>query len=303
LIAAHYNPGPFMNPESRIQNPQSLCVVGLGLMGASFALALRASGYAGRLSGISRSEETRRRALERGIVDEAGTDLGMAAGAEVVVLCTPVRLLIEQIGQLGAICAQGTIITDMGSTKTAIVRAMDALPAGLRAVGSHPMCGKEQAGIDAAEGTLYRGAPWILTRTQRSDETSFQIVKRLAEAVGAVPREIDVERHDALLAFASHLPYMVSTAMVAATDQFGLSEPEVWQVMAGGFRDTSRVAASDPTMWLDILLTNRDTVLGAVRDYQFALDQFTALLERGDEPGLRAYIEAAAQARRSHYGY
>lgn len=290
-----------MNQSPDHATAQSVCIVGLGLMGASFAMALRASGYGGRLTGVSRSEETRRKALERGIVDDAATDLDMAADAGVVVLCTPVRLLIAQIGQLSAICKPGAILTDMGSTKAEIVRAMDALPEALRAVGSHPMCGKETAGIDAAEATLYRGAPWILTRTQRTDEEAFQTVKRLAEAVGAVPREIGVEDHDRLLAFASHLPYAVSTAMVAATDQFGLSHPEVWQVMAGGYRDTSRVAASDETMWLDIALTNREAILGAVRDYQFALDQFTALLERGDEAGLRAYITAVARARRAHF--
>jgi prephenate dehydrogenase len=281
---------------------RSICIVGIGLMGASFAMALRTNGYTGRINGISRSDDTKRKALERAIVDDAATELRAAGDADVVVLCTPVRLLIEQIGQLGDICRPGVIITDMGSTKTQIVAAMNRLPASLRAVGSHPMCGKETSGIDAAEASLYRGAPWILTRTERTDDESFELVKALAEAVGAIPREIDVERHDALLAFASHLPYVVAIAMVTATDQLGLSHPDVWQVMAGGYRDTSRVAASDVTMWLDILLTNREAILGAVRDYQFALDQFTALLERRDEAGLRAYVEAAAIARRSRIG-
>jgi prephenate dehydrogenase len=271
-------------------------------MGASFAMALKTNGYTGRIKGISRSDDTKRKALERAIVDDAATDLRAAGDADVVVLCTPVRLLIEQIGQLGDICRPGVIITDMGSTKTRIVAAMNRLPASLRAVGSHPMCGKETSGIDAAEASLYRGAPWILTRTERTDDESFEVVKALAGTVGAIPREIDVERHDALLAFASHLPYVVASAMVTATDQLGLSHPDVWQVMAGGYRDTSRVAASDVTMWLDILLTNREAILGAVRDYQFALDQFTALLERRDEAGLRAYVEAAAIARRSRIG-
>jgi prephenate dehydrogenase len=281
---------------------QSICIVGIGLMGASFAMALRANGYAGRLIGISRSKETKMKALERGIVDDASTDLSAVKDADVVVLCTPVRLLIEQIGQLGGICKPGAILTDMGSTKTEIVRAMDALPEHLRAVGSHPMCGKEIAGIDAAEAALYRGAPWILTRTQRTDDESLAVVKSLAERVGAVPREISVEQHDQLLTFASHLPYALSTAMVAATDQFGLSNPEVWQVMAGGYRDTSRVAASDVTMWLDILLTNADAITAAVRDFQFTLDQLTALLERRDEAGLKAFIGAAADARKAHFG-
>jgi prephenate dehydrogenase len=209
--------------------------------------------------------------------------------------------LIEQIGALATLCKDGAIITDMGSTKTEIVRAMDQLPARLLAVGSHPMCGKETAGIDVAEAGLYRGAPWILTRTARSTDDAVERIRSLAERVGAVTREISVDRHDTLLAHASHLPYALSTAMVSTTDQFALDSPDVWQVMAGGYRDTSRVAASDETMWQDILLTNRDAVLGAIRDCQFNLDQLAALLERNDAPGLRAYLERAAQTRRRHY--
>jgi prephenate dehydrogenase len=280
-----------------------ICIVGIGLMGASFAMALRAAQHPATLIGVSRSDATRDKALARGIVDEAHTELAPAArNADVIVLCTPVRLLIEQIGELGAICKDGALITDMGSTKTEIIAAMDTLPARLRAVGSHPMCGKETAGIDVAEAGLYHGAPWILTRSVRSDDAALATVKALAETVGAVTREIPVEQHDALLAFASHLPYALSTAMVYSTDSFALDHPEVWNVMAGGYRDTSRVAASDPTMWLDILLTNKSAVLAAIRDYQFNLDQFAALIERGDSAGLRAYMERAMAARKAKYG-
>ncbi len=284
---------------------QSICLVGIGLMGASFAMALRAAGDTSRLIGISRSEETRRKALERGIVDEATTNLAEGVReADIVILCTPVRLLVEQIGQLGALCKPGAIITDMGSTKTAIIRAMDALPEHLFAIGSHPMCGKETAGIDVAEATLYKGAPWVLTRSRRTDENAFKTVKALAEKVGAIPREIPVEQHDVLLSFASHLPYVLSTAMVSTTDQFAISQnlPQVWQVMAGGYRDTSRVAASDVTMWIDILLTNPEAILNAVRDFQFNLDQFSAMLEHRDEAGLKAWMSAAAKARKAKYG-
>ncbi len=241
-----------------------ICIVGIGLMGASLAMALRESGFAGTISGVARSQATCDKALARGIVDRAGTVLPDAArDADLIVLCTPVRLLIEQIGELGAICKDNAIITDMGSTKTAIVTAMDALPARVRAIGSHPMCGKETAGIDVAEAALYRNAPWILTRSARTDEAAFETVKALAERVGAKPREIPVAQHDALLSFASHLPYVLSTSMVYSTDQFALDNPDVWNVMAGGYRDTSRVAASDVTMWLDILLTNRAAILGS----------------------------------------
>jgi prephenate dehydrogenase len=268
-------------------------------MGGSFALALRAAGYSGRLIGVSRSAETLRQA--QGIVDVATDDLGMASEADVVVLCTPVRTIIAQISQLAGICRPGAILTDMGSTKVQIVRAMDALPPHLRAVASHPMCGKETAGIQSAEAGLFRGAPWLITPTARSDEEALEVVRGLAERVGALPRVIDAAQHDTLLAFASHLPYALAVGLVTATDQFSLNHPEVWEVMASGFRDTSRIAASDVTMWLDILLTNPEPVLAAVRDAQFALDQLTALLERRDETGLRAFLCAAAQARKAHF--
>jgi prephenate dehydrogenase len=280
---------------------RTLCIVGLGLMGGSFALALRASGYPGRLIGVSRSAETLRYAQAQGIVDLATDDLGAAREAEVVVLCTPARTIIAQIGQLASICKPGAILTDMGSTKVKIARAMDALPGHLRAVAAHPMCGKEAAGIQAADAGLFRGAPWLIIPTARTDDEALSVVRALAERVGASPRILDADQHDALLAFASHLPYALAVALVAATEQFSLNRPEVWEVMAGGFRDTSRVAASDVTMWLDILLTNAEPVLGAVRDVQFALDQFTALLERRDEAGLRAFLQAAAQARKAHF--
>jgi prephenate dehydrogenase len=280
---------------------RTLCIVGLGLMGGSFALALRASGYLGRLIGVSRSAETLRYAQAQGIVDLATDDLGAAREAEVVVLCTPARTIIAQIGQLAGLCKPGAILTDMGSTKVKIARAMDVLPAHLRAVAAHPMCGKEAAGIQAADAGLFRGAPWLIIPTARTDDEALSVVRALAERVGASPRILDADQHDALLAFASHLPYALAVALVAATEQFSLNRPEVWEVMAGGFRDTSRVAASDVTMWLDILLTNAEPVLGAVRDVQFALDQFTALLERRDEAGLRAFLQAAAQARKAHF--
>ncbi len=280
---------------------RTLCIVGLGLMGGSFALALRASGYPGRLIGVSRSAETLRYAQAQGIVDLATDDLGAAREAEVVVLCTPARTIIAQIGQLASICKPGAILTDMGSTKVKIARAMDALPGHLRAVAAHPMCGKEAAGIQAADAGLFRGAPWLIIPTARTDDEALSVVRALAERVGASPRILDADQHDALLAFASHLPYALAIGLVAATEQFSLNHPEVWEVMASGFRDTSRVAASDVTMWLDILLTNAEPVLGAVRDVQFALDQLTALLERRDEAGLRAFLQAAAQARKAHF--
>jgi prephenate dehydrogenase len=288
--------------QSKIQNPKSkIAIVGLGLMGASLALALR--GKMGHITGIARREQTVHDALARSIVDAATTDFAAGvAQADIVVLAAPVRTIIDQLCTQQAAFKPGAVITDLGSTKSEIVRAMDALPEHLYAVGSHPMCGKEVTGLDAADATLYHGKRWILTRTARTDERAFNFIQHMAEETGAVTLELDAARHDMLVAFASHLPYALATALVAAADHASVSDPALWHVTASGFRDTSRVAASDVTMMLDILLTNRDAVTNAVRDVQFTLDQFTAMLERQDEAGLRAYLAAAAEARRKQAG-
>jgi prephenate dehydrogenase len=275
----------------------SLCIVGLGLMGASLAMALR--GSVEHISAVTRREETAHVALDRAIVESATTDLAAGvAQADVIVLAAPVRTIIGQLNKLGPMLKPGAVVTDLGSTKTEIVQAMNRLPAEIYAIGSHPMCGKELSGLDAAEPDLYRGKRWILTRTERTDEASFELIRHMARTAGSVTLELDAARHDMLVAFASHLPYALSLALVSATEQASLNDPMVWQVTASGFRDTSRVAASDVTMMLDILLTNGDAVTNAIRDFQFNLDQFVALLERRDEPGLQAYLTAAAQARK-----
>jgi prephenate dehydrogenase len=278
----------------------SLCIVGLGLMGASLAMALR--GSVEHITAVTRREETARIALERAIVESATTDLAAGvAQADVIVLAAPVRTIIGQLNRLGGMLKPGAVVTDLGSTKTEIVQAMNQLPAGIYAVGSHPMCGKELSGLEAAEPDLYRGKRWILTRTERTDDASFELVRDIAHTAGAVTLELDAARHDMLVAFASHLPYALSLALINATEQASLNDPMVWQVTASGFRDTSRVAASDVTMMLDILLTNGDAVTNAIRDFQFSLDQLVALLERRDEPGLRTYLSAAVQARKAHW--
>jgi prephenate dehydrogenase len=293
--AAQHSPHSASDPVPHLH---SLCIVGLGLMGASLALALR--GSVERITGVARREETVRDAVDRGIVDSATTDFAAGvAQADVVVLAAPVRTIIHQLNTLAGAFKPGVVITDLGSTKTEIVQAMDRLPVSLYAVGSHPMCGKEVTGLYAADADLYRGKRWILSRTARTDDASFELIRGMACTAGAVTLELDAARHDMLVAFASHLPYALSLALVTATDQASLNDPAVWQVTASGFRDTSRVAASDVTMMLDILLTNGDAVTNAVRDFQFSLDQFTAMLERRDEAGLRAYLTAAAQVRKT----
>jgi prephenate dehydrogenase len=283
-----------------LQPINTLCIVGLGLMGASLALALR--GQVAYITGVARRDETAREAVARGIVERATTDFAAGvANADVVVLAAPVRTILTQLRTQAQAFTPGALVTDLGSTKSEIVQAMDALPDNLLAVGSHPMCGKEVTGLDAADADLYRGKRWILTRTARSSDAAMQQVQALAQAAGAVTLELDAARHDHLVACASHLPYSLAAALVSTADQASLSDPALWQVTASGFRDTSRLAASDVTMMLDILLTNHQAVSNAIRDFQFSLDQLAALIERQDEPALRAYLAAAAETRRRNF--
>ncbi len=300
-----------MNQDDPLQPPveiDNLCIVGLGLMGASLAMAVREHASqpgsplrVRHITGVARRQETVRQGLARGIVDEAGTDFAVGVSrADVVVLAAPVRTILSQLRTQADAFMAGATVTDLGSTKLAIVQAMDHLPEGVHAVGSHPMCGKEVTGLDAADAHLYQGKRWILTRTARTSDSSLDLIQRLALTAGAVTLELDATRHDRLVAFASHLPYAVAISLITATEQASLDDSTLWQVTASGFRDTSRVAASDVTMMMDILLTNREAVCGAIRDFQFALDQLTALIERQDEAGLRAYLTAAAQARQTN---
>jgi prephenate dehydrogenase len=284
----------------------ALCIVGLGLMGASLAMALRerlgtsyVSKY-GRIYGVARSHDTIKKGLERGIIDAGGTDIRDGiANASMVIFCTPVQTIVQQLHEYANDFAEGCVITDMGSTKGDICAAMDNLPEHVYAIGSHPMCGKETAGIDVAEANLYINRPWILSRTRRTNDFAYERVKALASDVGAITLEIHANRHDNVLAVSSHLPYVLALSLMTTADQASLNDSMIYPVMAGGFKDTSRVAASDVTMWVDILMSNGRAITNTIRDFQFNLDQLTALIERQDSDGLRAFITAAAEARRT----
>ncbi len=269
-------------------------------MGASLALAVR-DHYA-RITAVTRRQETADEALKRKIVDAATTDFEAGVrDADLIVLAAPVRTILSQLESLRVFEHLSVCVTDLGSTKTGIVNAMNALPETFRAVGSHPMCGKEVTGLDAADATLYQNKTWVLTRTHRTDDASFVAVKALAEAAGASTIELEAQRHDHLVSLISHLPYAVSTALMQTVDAASMNDDVVYRVAASGFRDTTRIAASDVSMMLDILMNNADAVLGSVRDFQFTLDQFAAMLERRDEAGLRAYLEGGSGGAKVEY--
>jgi len=280
----------------------TITIVGLGLMGGSLGLALKENNVCRKVVGLVRRPEAATQALELGIVDEATLDPAIALQqADIVVFSTPIRTVIRQLDEYVGFYKPGAIITDMGSTKVEITQAMDALPAGLQPVGSHPMCGKEIAGMAAAEGTLYRGAPWVITPLARTDPTANQIIEQMARAIGAKPLTLDAGRHDKLVATISHLPFTMATSLVLAAQTIADDDPAVWDVAATGFKDTSRVAASDTAMWLDILLTNRVAVAQLIGLARQQLDNFATAIAAADEESLRVMMEKAAGQRRKMY--
>ncbi len=273
-----------------------VAVVGLGLMGASMAWKLRSDGLAGQVWGVVHRQETGRKAMERGIVD-AVVSWEEALSADVMVLAAPVRVIVEQLRSLATAPRRPGLVVDLGSTKREIVRVMDALPADTLAVGGHPMCGKETSGIDAAEPELYRGCRFVVVPTRRSTPEAVAWVRDLARALGANPVEMEASRHDSLVAAISHLPYLVSAALMDTVADLSRDDEAVLDLAAGGFRDTSRLAASNVTMMLDILTTNRDAVLEMVGAYREHLDSLADALTSEDEERLADALDRARRAR------
>jgi prephenate dehydrogenase len=293
---AHNLHGPQRLAAGKDLQDLRVTVVGLGLMGGSLAGALR--GKCRTVVGVARRPETIQAGLAQGLIDRGTIELASGTrDADVVVLATPVRVILGLLDEIGPLLPPGCLLMDLGSTKTQIVARMKKLPDHIQPLGGHPMCGKEIAGIAAAEPTLYHGCTFILTPLPRTSEASLALGQRLAEAIGAHPLVLEGERQDFLVATMSHLPYLLACALVSTADTLTSPDPAAWEIVAGGFRDTSRVAGSDVTMMLDILLTNRQDVLKAVETYSSELRELAHLLETSDEEGLRSVL-GGIQAKR-----
>lgn len=277
---------------------RQLTVVGLGLMGGSLALALRE--HADRITGVEDSASARELALERGIVAQATADLrDGVADADVVVLATPVRSIIEMLEQrLGTYMRSNTLLLDLGSTKQGIGQAMQDLPIGILAVGGHPMTGREQSGVGASDATMFQGRPFVLCPNRRTTPSALLRARALVLALGAVPIEMEAERHDRVVAAISHLPYLLSTALVATVANEGESDEAVWELAAGGFRDMSRLAGSDVRMMGDILSTNTQAVATLLAMFRMQLAQLEAMLISHDDQRLAATLEPISESRR-----
>ena len=275
-----------------------LAIVGLGLMGGSLAMAMRA--HADHIIGVDSDERAREYALRHGMVDCATDDLYAGVNrADVVILATPVGAIVEMLQmRIGSYLRSNTLVIDLGSTKQGIVNAMASLPIGVSAVGGHPMTGKENGGIDEADDSLYRNRPFVLCPSRRTTPAARLHALSFVETLGALPIEMEAERHDQIVAGISHLPYLLSATLVATIANQANDDVAYWELAAGGFRDTSRLAASDVKMMGDILNTNTKAVATLLAQFRMQLAMLETMLIAGDDVRLSDWLQPIRTARK-----
>ncbi len=291
--------------ELGIRNSElmNITIIGLGLLGGSFGLAIRQAQAANRVIGIDLNQEIIDRACERGAIDEGHLDSVEAVReADLVVLAMPVRTIIDTVSALADCLSEKTILFDLGSTKAAISRKIAALPIAVRYIGGHPMAGTEQAGIDAAAAGLFSGAPFALVPPAPVDDEAVELLSCLIRAIGAYPIIIPADRHDQIVAMTSHLPYLLSAALVQTAEKTAQTEHRLWDFVAGGFRDTSRVAASNVRVMTDICLTNQKPILKGIEQTQQALAQMAVWIKEGDQQALEAALTQSKATRTRVFG-
>ncbi|MYN11843.1 prephenate dehydrogenase/arogenate dehydrogenase family protein [Pusillimonas sp. TS35] len=276
-----------------------LAVVGVGLIGGSFAAALKHAGVVGRVLGVGRSAKALEQAHALGLIDEIATAEQAAAQADVILLATPVGAVGATLAAMKAHLRAHTIITDACSTKADVIAAA-RLALGEQVsqfVPGHPIAGAEQTGPAAADAQLYRGRNVILTPLPENAAADRALVARLWEACGARLLTLDAQAHDTVLASVSHIPHFLSSVFMWQVAM--APDADVRLALAGsGFRDFTRIAAGSPEVWRDIFLSNRDAVLSELQEVRAALDHAEQALRDGDGRTLENFLERAALARR-----
>lgn len=279
-----------------------VALIGLGLIASSMALAMRRNGLAGEIVGTARSAETRNIAREIGLCDRV-TDTAIEAvdGADLVVLCVPVGAMGQIASEIGPHLADGATLTDVGSVKRAVIEAVQPhLPSGVHFIPAHPLAGTENSGPRSGFAELFDNRWCLLVPPEGCNPDAVARLRRLWEGLGANVDEMDADHHDLVLAVTSHAPHLIAYTMVGVADDLRrVTDSEVINYSAAGFRDFTRIAASDPTMWRDVFLNNKDAtleVLGRFTEELFALQR---AIRTGDGDHLHAYFTRTRSIRRS----
>lgn len=280
-----------------------LVIIGLGLIGGSFAKGLRERGLFREVIGVDLDPESRRLAVELGVVDRCESDLAAACqGADVIQLAVPILAMEKLLAELAKLDLGTAVLTDVGSAKGNVVRAARLAFTGkaVRFVPGHPIAGSEQSGVEASNAQLFRRHKVILTPCEQSDEPALELVDALWRELGADVEHMEVEHHDQVLAATSHLPHLLAFTLVDSLAKRS-ENLEIFRYAAGGFRDFTRIAGSDPVMWHDIFLANREAVLRTLDVFRDDLDALRDAVDAGDGHQLLGVFTRARVAR-EHFG-
>ena len=278
-----------------------LALIGFGLIGGSIARAARAQGLVGEIIATARSEQTRARVSELGLADAVvKTNAEAVVGADLVILSIPVGACGAVAQEIAPHLAQGAIVSDVGSVKGAIVRDMAPhLPPHAHFVPAHPVAGTEHSGPDSGFAELFINRWCILTPSEGADPEAVERLRTFWAALGARVEIMTAEHHDLVLAITSHLPHLIAYTIVGTADELAqVTSSEVIKFSAGGFRDFTRVAASDPTMWRDVFLSNKEAVLEMLGTFNEDLSRLTRAIRRGDGEALFEHFSRTRAIRR-----
>ena len=264
-------------------------IVGLGLMGGSLAMSLK--GKCARLMGFDTHLPTLQLALAIGLVDHASSDFSSLSQLDVLILATPVNVIVEIIPTLPSFIKQPCILMDLGSTKKLILESMNRLPDNFEIIGAHPICGKEKLGLENADANLYRNAPFVITPSARTTPNAKSAAQQIISTVGADCIEMSAEAHDHALAFTSHLPFLLSSALVNALPK------EFADFIGPGFRSNSRLADTPSHMMVGILQSNRENVLSAIQSFRASLTELEENLQNEN------YFQMEELLNKSRFAY
>lgn len=278
-----------------------LALIGMGLIGSSLARAARELNLAGQIVAADASESVVRRVRELGLADEATISAAeAAAGADLIILCVPVGVCGAVAGAIAPALKAGAILSDVGSVKGAIVDAVGPhVPEGVHFIPAHPVAGTEHSGPDAGFASLFLNRWCILTPPDGADGAALQLLQHYWEAMGAIVEVMTPQHHDLVLAITSHLPHLIAYNIVGTADDLQtVTQSEVIKFSAGGFRDFTRIAASDPTMWRDVFLHNKDAVLEMLGRFSEDLAALARAIRWGDGDALHAHFTRTRAIRR-----
>jgi len=276
--------------------PPTIGIVGVGLMGGSLGMALKSLSTPPQIVGIGRNIERLETAQRLGAIDIAETNLQRGSSmCDAIILCTTIDNILSILPEVLRSAPETATITDIGSTKSAIVAAAGRSP---RFVGSHPMAGSEKSGVEAAFPTLYHGATWAITPSSITDEEHVRIVTHIAHAVGARPLLFTPEAHDAMVAITSHVPHVLASALIRSAAEVRHDLPELYRMSAGSFADMTRVAASPPEIWRDVCLTNRAAVLETLGRYRRQLDALEQAVAASDPDAIEEFFAGGVEEKK-----